>query len=124
MPGIEHRLELLHSEGVVKGRIGLQKLVEVSSTNAARIFGLFPQKGTIAVGSDADLVLFDPREEHEISAATHHHRCDYSAFEGYRATGRVKTVLLRGTVAIENGTAKIGKGFGRYLARNQFNPNR
>jgi dihydropyrimidinase len=116
-PGLEHRLELLYSEGVKKERICLNKLVEITSTNVAKIFGLFPKKGTIAVGSDADIVIFDPEEKHTISAGTHHHRCDYSAYEGWQVTGKTKAVLLRGEVAIENNEVKIEKGYGRFLKR-------
>jgi len=116
-PGVENRFELLFSEGVVKNRISLNKFVEVSSTNAAKIFGMYPKKGTIAVGSDADLVVFDPEEKHVLSAATHHMRCDYSAYEGMEVTGKAKTVVLRGTVAIEEGKALVGRGFGKYISR-------
>ena len=116
-PGLEHRLELLYSEGVKKERICLNKLVEITSTNVAKIFGIFPKKGTIAVGSDADIVIFDPEEKHTISVDTHHHRCDYSAYEGWQVTGKTKTVLLRGKVAIDNNEVKIDKGYGRFLKR-------
>jgi len=116
-PGVENRFELLFSEGVVKNRISLNKFVEVSSTNAAKIFGMYPKKGAIAVGSDADLVVFDPEEKHVLSAATHHMRCDYNAYEGMEVTGKSKTVILRGTVAIEDGKALVGRGFGKYINR-------
>jgi len=79
-PAIEHRLELLFSEGVRKGKISMNKFVEITSTNAAKIFGM-PQKGSIAIGKDADIVIFDPNEKHTISAKTHHHNCDYSGYE-------------------------------------------
>jgi len=116
-PGIEHRIELLYSEGVRKGRISLNKFVEVTSTNAAKIYGMFPQKGTIAVGTDADIVIFDPDEKHTISAETHHHNCDYSGYEGWDVTGKCKTVLIRGRVAIENDEIKLEKGFGKFIKR-------
>ncbi len=116
-PGIEHRLELLYSEGVLKDRISLNKFVEVTSTNAAKIYGMFPQKGTIAVGSDADIVIFDPVERHTISAETHHHNCDYSGYEGWEVTGKCKTVLVRGKVAIENDQIKLEKGYGKFIKR-------
>jgi len=118
-PAIENRMELLFSEGVNKGRISLSKYVEVTSTNAAKIFGMFPQKGCIAPGSDADLVIFDPEEEHVISASTHHMRCDYSAYEGMKLKGKCKTVILRGAVAVDNGTLHVGRGNGRYIHRNK-----
>jgi dihydropyrimidinase len=116
-PGLEHRIELLFSEGVKKGRITANKLVEICSTNVAKTFGLFPKKGTIAVGSDADIVIFDPDKEHTISAKTHHHRCDYSAYEGWKVTGKTKTVLLRGKVAIDCEKVLIEKGYGKFLKR-------
>ena len=116
-PAIEHRMELLFSEGVNKGRISLNKYVEVACTNPAKIFGMFPQKGTIGIGSDADLVIFDPEEKHTITASSHHMNVDYSAYEGWELTGKVKTVVLRGTVAIDNGACTIGKGFGKFIKR-------
>lgn len=118
MPGVEHRMELLFSEGVLKNKISLNKFVELTSTNAAKIFGMFPKKGCIAPGSDADIVIFDPNINHSISVKTHHHNCDYSAFEGWKVTGKCKTVILRGTLAIDNGQPLIGKGFGKYIKRN------
>lgn len=121
-PGIEHRMELMYSEGVEQGRISLNKFVDVTSTAAAKIFGLFPKKGTIAVGADADIVVFDPEVKHTISAKTHHMNCDYSAYEGWGVTGKCRTTILRGTVAVDQGDAKIGEGFGQYLPRGPFNP--
>ena len=118
-PAIENRMELLYSEGVHKGRISLNKYVEVACTNPARIFGMFPRKGTIAPGSDADIVLFDPLEKHTLSAATHHMHVDYSAYEGWEVTGKVKTVLLRGKVAIDNGKCLVEKGNGKFIPRNK-----
>ncbi len=116
-PGIEHRIELLYSEGVRKGRISLNKFVEITSTNAAKVFGMFPRKGCIAIGADADLIIFDPDEKHTISAKTHHHNCDYSSYEGWQVTGKCKTVLMRGQVAIENDEIKIDKGYGQFVKR-------
>jgi len=118
-PAIENRIELLFSEGVNKGRISLNKFVEVSSTNAAKIFGMFPRKGTIAVGSDADIMIFDPNETHVLSAKTHHMNVDYSAYEGRELKGKVKTVLLRGQIAIDKNECKIQKGFGKFIMRNK-----
>lgn len=117
IPGIEHRLELLYSEGVRKDRISLNKFVEITSTNAAKIYGMFPKKGTIAVGTDADVVIFDPDENHTISAETHHHNCDYSAYEGWKVTGKCKTVLLRGRIVIEDNVLRIPKGYGQFIKR-------
>ena len=116
-PAIENRMELLFSEGVNKGKISLNKYVEVASTNAAKIFGMFPKKGTIAVGSDADIVLFDPNEKHTLSASKHHMNVDYSGYEGWELTGKVKSVLLRGTVAIDNNKCLVDKGFGQFIKR-------
>jgi dihydropyrimidinase len=116
-PAIENRMELLFSEGVVKGKISLNKFVELTSTNPAKIFGMFPRKGSIAIGSDADIVIFDPVEEHMLSAKTHHMNVDYSAYEGRELTGKVKTVLLRGKVAIENNECLVGKGYGQFIKR-------
>ena len=118
-PAIENRMELLFSEGVNKGRITLNKYVEVASTNAAKIFGMFPKKGTIAIGSDADIVLFDANEKHTLSANTHHMNVDYSGYEGWEVTGKVKTVLLRGQVVIDNNECKVSKGYGQFVKRNK-----
>ncbi len=118
-PAIENRMELLYSEGVHKGKITLNKYVEVACTNPAKIFGMFPRKGTIAVGSDADIVIFDPNEKHTLSAKTHHMNVDYSGYEGWEITGKVKTVLLRGQVAIDNNNCLIEKGYGKFIKRNK-----
>lgn len=116
-PAIEHRMELLFSEGVNKGKISLNKYVEVTSTNAAKIFGLFPKKGTIGVGADADIVIFDPSKKHTISVDTHHMNTDYSGYEGWEVTGKVKTVLLRGKVAIDDNKCLVKKGYGQFVKR-------
>lgn len=116
-PAIEHRMELLFSEGVQTGKISLNKFVEVSSTNAAKIFGMFPQKGTIGIGSDADLILFNPDKEHIISVGTHHMNTDYSAYEGWKLKGKVKTVLLRGKVVINDNHCLVEKGNGKFIKR-------
>ena len=118
-PAIEHRMELLFSEGVNKGKISLNKYVEVTSTNAAKIFGMFPKKGTIGIGSDADLIIFDPNEKHTVSASTHHMNTDYSGYEGWEITGKTKTVLLRGKVVIEEDKCLAEKGYGQFVKRNK-----
>lgn len=118
-PAIENRMELLYSEGVNKNRISLNKYVEVACTNPAKIFGMFPRKGTIAVGSDADIIIFDPQEKHTISAATHHMNVDYSAYEGWELTGKVKTVLLRGKIAVDNNECLVASGYGKFIKRNK-----
>ncbi|MBI2981396.1 MAG: dihydropyrimidinase [Deltaproteobacteria bacterium] len=120
-PGVEHRLELLFSEGVQKGRISLNKFVEVISTAPAGIFGLAPRKGTIAVGSDADIVVFDPTVKQTLSARTHHMNCDYSAYEGWEVQGKCRTTILRGKVVIDEGKECVEKGFGTYLPRKKLN---
>jgi dihydropyrimidinase len=122
-PAIEHRLELLFSEGVNKGKISLNKFVEVTSTNAAKIFGMFPKKGTIGIGADADILIFDPNEKHTLSAASHHMNTNYSAYEGWQVTGKVKTVFLRGKVAIDNNECLIVKGYGQYVKRKKVSQN-
>ena len=116
-PAIEHRMELLWSEGVEKGRISANKYVEVTSTNPAKIFGMYPRKGCIAVGSDADLVIFDPYHQHKLSASSHHMNVDYSAYEGWEVQGKCETVILRGKVAIDKGEVKIEKGYGQFVRR-------
>ena len=118
-PAIENRMELLYSEGVAKNKITLNKYVEVTSTNVAKIFGMFPKKGTISIGSDADIVIMDPAEQHTLSAKTHHMNVDYSGYEGWNITGKVKTVLLRGKIAIDNNKCFVEKGYGKFIKRNK-----
>ena len=118
-PAIEHRMELLFSEGVQKGKISLNKFVEVTSTNVAKIFGMYPQKGCIAVGSDADIVILDPNEKHIVSAKTHHMNCDYSGYEGWELTGKCKTIILRGKVAVDDNKLLVEKGYGQFIKRNK-----
>lgn len=118
-PAIEHRMELLYSEGVNKGKISVNKFVEIACTNPAKIFGMFPRKGSISIGADADIVIFDPAEKHTITATAHHMNVDYSAYEGWELTGKVKTVVLRGKVAIDNNECKIEKGFGKFIKRSK-----
>ena len=115
-PGVEHRVPLIYN-GVVENRLSLNRFVELTSTAAAKMFGLFPKKGTIAVGSDADIVIFDPDKEQTISASTHHMNVDYSAYEGWKIRGVVETVLARGRVVIENGEYKGKPGDGQFLKR-------
>ena len=116
-PAIEHRMELLFSEGVNKNKISLNKFVEVTSTNAAKIFGMYPRKGCLAIGSDADIVVFDPNEEHTLSVDSHHMNVDYSGYEGWKVKGKTKVVILRGKVAIDNGEVKVKKGYGQFIKR-------
>ncbi len=116
-PAIEHRMELMFSEGVKKGKISLNKYVEITATNPAKIFGMYPQKGTIAIGADADLTILDPEKEHTISKDTHHMNADYSSYEGWKVTGKTETVLLRGQIAIENGECHLKPGNGKFIKR-------
>jgi len=116
-PGIENRMQLIHHHGVNAGRLTLNRFVEITSAAPARIFGMYPKKGTIAAGSDADLVLWDPNAEHTISAATHNMRVDYSMFEGFRVRGNAKQVYSRGELIVENGKYLGKAGRGRYLRR-------
>ena len=117
LPGIENRVDLLHDGGVVAGRITRERWVEIVSTAPARMFGLYPKKGAVAVGSDADLVIYDPRARHTISAATHHMNVDYSCYEGREVQGASSVVLSRGKAIIENGAYFGSKGDGRFLRR-------
>ncbi|UVH54789.1 dihydropyrimidinase [Variovorax paradoxus] len=119
VPGVETRMATLYDGGVRAGRISLNRFVELVSTAPSKLFGLFPQKGTIAVGSDADLVIFDPDAPHVISAKTQHGNCDFTLFEGRDVTGQVKKVLLRGELIVD-GDRWLGKtGSGRYVARGE-----
>ncbi|HEY2091904.1 MAG TPA: dihydropyrimidinase [Thermoanaerobaculia bacterium] len=116
-PGVENRMSLVYNGGVAGGRISVNRFVEIVSTNPAKIFGLFPKKGTIAVGSDADIVIFDPDEEFTISAKTHHMNVDYSCYEGWKVKGATKTVLSRGEVIIDEGKYVGRVGQGSFLKR-------
>ena len=110
-------MDLLHDGGVRTGRITLNRFVELTSTSPAKIFGLFPKKGTVAPGSDADIVVFDPEKKHTLSAKTHHMKVDYNPYEGRQITGAVETVLSRGKVIIENGKFVGESGAGQFLKR-------
>ncbi|MEQ7123503.1 dihydropyrimidinase [Actinopolymorpha sp. B11F2] len=116
IPGVEHRMDLLH-QGVVRGEISLGRWVEIASTTPARMFGLYPRKGVIAPGSDADIVVYDPRARQTLSVRTHHMAVDYSAYEGMSITGRVETVLSRGQIVITGGEFHGRAGHGGFLAR-------
>ena len=116
IPGVEHRMDLLH-QGVVAGELSLARWVEVAATTPARMFGLYPRKGIIAPGSDADIVLYDPRATQVLSAGTHHMNVDYSAYEGFEITGQVRTVLSRGEVVIDGGEYHGRTGHGQFLRR-------
>ncbi|MGQ9370762.1 dihydropyrimidinase [Azospirillum sp. ST 5-10] len=115
IPGVETRLPLLFSEGVGKGRLSLEQFVALTSANPARLYGLYPRKGTIAVGSDADLAIWDPTREVTITNAMLHHNVDYTPYEGMRVTGWPVLTLSRGVVVQEDGTLRAEPGRGRFL---------
>jgi len=119
-PGVEHRMSLIYSGGVAGGRFSVNRFVELVSTTPAKLFGLYPRKGTIAVGSDADLVIFDPGRTHTISAKTHHMRVDYSMFEGIQVTGMPDIVLSRGKVVVDKDKFLGHAGQGKFLKRATF----
>jgi dihydropyrimidinase len=119
-PGIENRLSLIYNAGVHGGHININQFVDLVSTKAAKIFGLFPRKGTIAVGSDGDIVIFDPTRECEISAATHLMNIDYNMYEGMRVRGRADEVLLRGKIIVRDGKYVGQPGDGQYLSRQRY----
>jgi dihydropyrimidinase len=119
-PGLENRLQMIHHFGVSEGRISLNRMVELLCTNPAKLFGLYPRKGTLAVGSDADIVVFDPTKKVTISASTHHSRSDYNLYEGTEVVGSPETVLLRGNVIVENDTLLAKPGSGQFIKRATF----
>jgi dihydropyrimidinase len=119
-PGLENRLHMIHEFGARAGRITLNRMVELLATNPAKLFGLYPRKGTIAVGSDADIVIFDPERRVTISSATDHSKTDYNLYEGTEVTGTPEIVLLRGNVLVEDGDLVAQPGIGQYVARARF----
>jgi dihydropyrimidinase len=119
-PGLENRLHMIHEFGVRAGRISLNRMVELLSTNPAKLFGLYPRKGTIAVGSDADIVVFDPEKKLTITAADHHSKIDYNLYEGTEVTGSPEVVLLRGQVLVENDELAASPGIGQFVPRAKF----
>jgi len=119
-PGLENRLQMIHEFGVRAGRISLNRMVELLATSPAKLFGLYPRKGTIAIGSDADIVVFDPGKQVTISAKAQHSKVDYNLFEGTTVTGSPDVVLLRGHVLVENDELVASPGIGQYVARARF----
>jgi len=117
LPGVEDRVDLLHDGGVVGGRISRERWVEIISTAPAKLFGMYPRKGAIAVGSDADIVVYDPNRRHTISAQTHHMDVDYSCYEGREVVGGSDIVMSRGTVIVRDGEFTGRKGHGRFIRR-------
>jgi dihydropyrimidinase len=120
VPGVEDRLFLIHEFGVRGGRFGLRDMVRMLSTAPAQLFGLYPRKGTLAVGSDADIVVFDPEAEHALSAATHHTQTDYNLYEGTRVTGKPEVVLVRGKVVVRGDELVAEPGHGQFVKRAPF----
>jgi len=121
-PGIETRLPLIFSEGVSKDRLDVNRFVEVVSTNPAKLAGLYPRKGTLAVGSDADITIIDPEKEVTISVEALHGKTDYTPFEGWNLKGFPVTTISRGSILIEDGELKAEPGTGKYLKRDKFKP--
>jgi dihydropyrimidinase len=119
-PGIENRLQMIHHFGVRTRRISLNRMVELLATNPAKLFGLYPRKGTLAVGSDADIVVFDPEKTVTISAKTHHSKVDYNLFEGTEVQGSPDVVLLRGNILVKGDTLVAKPGIGQFVKRARF----
>jgi dihydropyrimidinase len=117
IPGVETRLPILFSEGVKTGRISLERFVELTSANHAKMYGLYPKKGEIAVGADADIVLWDPERRVRISHSMLHDACDYTPYEGREVTGWPVLTMVRGQVIVRDGKLVGEKGFGQHLAR-------
>ena len=117
IPSLEDRVRLAYTYGVEAGRLDIHRFVDSCSTQAAKIFGMFPRKGTIAVGSDADLVVYDPTHEEVLSAATQHMNLDYNGFEGTPVKGRCAYVTVRGMVQVKDGQFVGERGRGRFIKR-------
>jgi dihydropyrimidinase len=117
IPGVETRWPILFSEGVVKGRITLNQFVALSATNHAKLYGLHPRKGTIAVGADADIAIWDPDRRVRITQAMLHHGADYTPYEGFEVTGWPVTTMVRGSVVVRDGVLAAGERTGRHVAR-------
>lgn len=120
--GIEHRLELLYTYGVLNNLISVNQMVDITSTQPAKIFGLYPQKGEIAVGSDADIVIWNPNTESTISAKTHHSKADISIYEGFKVKGSAQYVISRGNTVLENGKLNVDLPLGNLLRRKVQSP--
>ncbi len=120
LPGVEDRFTLIYDGGVGAGRINLNRFVELVATAPAKMFGLYPRKGTIAPGSDADIVIFNPKLERVLSAKTHHMNVDYSCYEGLKVRGLPEVVMQRGKVLVENGKFHGQRGAGQFLKRSKF----
>jgi dihydropyrimidinase len=121
IPGVQTRLPILFSEGVAKGRITLEHFVALTSTNHAKMYGLYPKKGSIAVGADADLVVWDPKRKEKIRQAVLHHGSDYTPWEGFEVVGWPIKTILKGRVAFDEGRITGAPGDGKFLSR-QISP--
>jgi dihydropyrimidinase len=119
-PGIENRLQMIHQFGVREGRITLNRMVELLATNPAKLFGLYPRKGTLAVGSDADIIVFDPQKRVTLTATGQHSRTDYTLYEGTEVVGSPETVLLRGNVIVNRDELVASAGIGKFISRARF----
>ena len=119
-PGLENRLHMIHHFGVGEGRITLNRMVELLCTNPAKLFGLYPRKGTIAPGADADIVIFDSDKPKTITADGQHSKTDYNLYEGTEVKGDVETVIVRGTVVVQDGELRVEPGFGQFVERARF----
>jgi len=119
-PGLQDRMTVVFDGGVKTGKLSLNRFIQLMSTNPAKIFGMFPRKGTIAIGSDADIVIFDPNEQHVLSSNTNYSNCDYTLFEGRQVTGRVKKVILRGKIIVDGGNWLGSPGYGNFQKRKEF----
>jgi len=119
-PGLQDRMTVVFDGGVKTGKLSLNRFIQLMSTNPAKIFGMFPRKGTIAIGSDADIVIFDPNEQHVLSSNTNYSNCDYTLFEGRQVTGRVKKVILRGKIIVDGDNWLGSPGYGNFQKRKEF----
>ncbi len=117
LPGVEDRVDLMHDGGVVAGRISKERWVEIISTAPAKLFGMYPHKGSVSIGADADLVVYDPNRTRTISAKSHHMDVDYSCYEGRQVQGASDVVLSRGSVIVRDGQFTGRKGHGRFIKR-------
>ena len=116
-PGVEERLSLLYSEGVCKGKISMEQLVKYACTNPAKVGGIYPQKGTLAVGSDADIVILDPKKKWTMTKKKMYGAADYTCYEGREMEGKIDLVMQRGKILVKNGEFLVERGDGKYLKR-------
>merc|ERR1719266_1847649 len=120
--GLEDRMSVIWEKGVHTGVMTKERFVDVTSTTAAKIFNIYPQKGVIQPGSDADIVVWDPTKSRTISAETHHHAVDFNIFEGMHVHGVADYVLTNGRLAVDDGQLKVSQGSGRYIKNPAYSP--